>query len=329
MNAKNSLLITSAGNLQTFSNVLVGLSSHLGDRSPIGKILLLNEETADSRQGISNDAYQNLAESILGSDVELRLRKLSSDPRSTIASLVVDGAREVGRELLIIDLTAGSKLISAVLYASASFAQIEHLYYVKVERIGGIFANLAELPDPKSHCEIQTLSPLREVKDLGSQCYFDLLFYDALLDDLDARGEVAGLQEVSSVTVHLRNALHHFFSNPGRYLDAIRAIGVAREILQGLMAEALTKRMGKSEPLKLKKIEEWANVYRSDSEAGRINPIIPEFLVLDLMLNTLRHWRNAAMHKPGAQFSGSNVRVAIIIIIELIDTLILVHDETP
>ena len=110
----------------------------------VNKITLL-DSSAQSSEIILNgemvDEWQLLAaiRDMLGdSCIEIRHSIITSYAKD-IPRVIMSGVKEVGKENIIIDLTCGKKDITGSLYTTASIGQIEHMIYVEVPRIKGVF----------------------------------------------------------------------------------------------------------------------------------------------------------------------------------------------
>jgi hypothetical protein len=323
---KSGLMVASSGNVDTFTNVLWAINKHLSDFLRIEKLLLL--DTGDATLDFAG--LQQRAHMVLGRAVEMRVKPLGDDSQWLIPRVVVDGANEVGRDGLVVDLTTGTKTVSAILYACASFSQLRHLYYVSVERGEKGFYNLWLEPDAEKKHKLSALSPLEDVHELASHSFFDLIFYREELDKIDKRVKLGSdlAASVQEVTNYLRTALPHFFSKNPDYLSAMRSIGAARERLQPIVLQAACLINNTEEPKTLRQLDEWSEQYRDSrlgvgsSETGRA---IAGTFVLDAGLRLLQSWRNRASHPPPPEFTQSDIRTAIAVTVTLLEAVVAVH----
>jgi hypothetical protein len=327
---KSGLLVAVGGpNLDTFTNILCALSRQVRSHLSIDKVLVL--ETTEGRQ-----QYAELRERVrlaLGRDAELRIRTVSNDLLQTIIPRVlVDGGREVGRDALIVDLTTGPKTVTAVLYACASFSQLEHLYYISVSKKGSSFVQLWAESEPEQYYKAVVLAPIKDVQELASQSFFDLVYYIEKLGKIDERAPARLAPEVRHATDQLRTALPLFFGNPPHFRSAMQAIGNAGEHIVGLILEVVKRIDPAGAPATATKLVDWSQKYRKDAKDGSVPPFalaIPGTHVLDTASRTLLNLRNAAAHGSPVQFSASEVRVAMSIALNLLETVLAVEATAP
>jgi hypothetical protein len=316
----SALLIAVGGpNLDTFTNVLWALNRRLSGQLSIEKVLVL--EVGDPRTDLGELARR--IGTALGREAELRVRRLDRDLQTMIPESLVAGAREVGRAGLVVDLTTGTKAVSAILYACGSFSQLEHLYYVNVHKKGPAFPQLWAEAETERSYELVALAPLRDVRELASQSYFDLVFYVEHLAAVEDRAPLDVRDEVHRATNQLRVALPLFFRNPPDYLSAMRAIGTAGEELVGLILKTVERLEPAKAPVDGRKLGQWSDEFRERARKGgpaTAMSAIPGALVLDTAARTLQHWRNAAAHKHPPRFSLFEVRTAMHTCIELLQT---------
>jgi hypothetical protein len=334
---KPALFIASGVNRDSFTNALWALARHLSPGLRIDKVLVL--ESSDTKEPMRPDDerdkyFREIRDHMLlalDRDVELRIRILPADLQAVMPRLVVDGVKEMGRDAVVIDLTTGTKTMTAVLYACASFARLDHLYKVSVRpKPDGKFAQLWTEPQPDQWYTVEKLDSLKDVQPLASQSFFDLVAYNDELTEIDGRAPEDFVEEVQLATNFLRMALPLMFGNPPAYRQAVHAIGMARESINGLIVKTVEKLDPTALGLKLDDLDKWAKGFRKALKEGT-SPLlaasVPGVLALDCTMDTLRHWRNYSAHAYPTQFGISEVRVAMSTAIHLLETVITVWSD--
>lgn len=127
---------------------------------------------------------------------------------------------------VVVDLTAGPKFITSLLYAAANFCRIEQIYYFLLK--GGKYnVSFEELTD--GDYEYLSLAPFssRSLEDLSRRSFIDLIFYLKDIDDLiDEYLEVApSLAEM--IEQSLKFAVQTYFR--GDYKSTVRHVGTMLE----------------------------------------------------------------------------------------------------
>lgn len=358
MTSVPGLLFVTGGNIDTLSNVMWALRIHVRDCVRLQKVVVL--DLADGGRSVDAVPIVERVRLILGPSSEVRFRHIRDDPQTAIARLVVDGARELGRDALVVDLTTGNKTTSAILYACASFSQLHHLYYVSVhQRTDSSFPRLwEERADDTTTMsmelyDVAQLPTLREVKELTAQSYFDLIYYADQLDTMDATSPANIAASVRQVTNQLRSCLPLFFGNPPQELAAMRVIGVALESALGLLRSALA--LAQPAPTQLPRLHASrptppgkkgqtdayspAELYKAlDMGANQLRKLarcsgtgasfvkqVPGILTIDALASVVHWWRNAASHPDPPEFGLHDVRVALLVTLHMLQTAIAVH----
>ena len=126
------------------------------------------------------------------------------------------------RDDIIVDLTAGPKFITSLLYAAANFCRINHIYYflLKGEKRRVPFEELGD-----ADYEYLRLPPFssESLYNLTRRSYLELIFYMKEVEDLvsDYSCEAPNLAE--KIDQSLRFAVRDYFE--GDYAGSIRSIG--------------------------------------------------------------------------------------------------------
>lgn len=322
----NALLIAAGPNRGTLTNVLFSINHYIGSTHDIDKVLMLDiQDSGPATASLSSEGIYESAKQALNRDVEVRQRKIDSDAQVMIPRIVVDGAREVGRTNVIVDITSGNKTASAILYASASFCRLEHIYYVNVQRNPSGFPNLWEEPEPQKHFTVINLAPLQEVQHLAALSHFDLIYYFDTLDRLDSVASNLVRNEVKEVTHHIRSSLRLFFELRDN-LASMQAIGTATEHAIGIVWALVNSIDEKASITSNTNLKEWNDSLRkklkqrSGPDFSRQSPMTHS---LDFAVEILINWRNAAKHRYPPNFSAQDVRTAMNLIIDLLEAVVL------
>jgi hypothetical protein len=320
-----ALLIATGPNKGTLTNVLYAINKRISATHQIEKLLIIDiEEVGGGGSGLSWEDILESGRLALQRDIEVRKRKLSGDLQSLIPRLLVDGAKEVGRDNVVVDITSGNKTASAILYATASFCRLNHIYYVSVSKRQQGFANLWEETEPEKLFTVINLAPLRDVQHLAALSHFDLIFYLDTFDRLDSEASDAVSAELREVTHHLRSSLRLFFELRDN-LASMQALGTATEHLIGLIYQMVNAVDAGAKIDKLTALKSWSDQLRKDLSAksgpdySRQYPITH---ALDHSAELLRNWRNASKHTNPPTFSGQEVRTAVNLVISLLEAIV-------
>ena len=325
------LLIAAGSNPETLANVTWAIRKHLEDSLIIDRILILvvqnrSTGTPQSNTVVGVDQLLEVVKEACGHPaLEFRYARVSGDLQTAVPRKLIDGANEVGRENVVVDLTTGSKDLSSILYAAASFSRMDHIYYLNVQRDAtGQFPLLWKQEAAESLYQVVQLAPLREGNELAAQSFFDLVYYADLLSDINSRSPEQLLYETRLAVGQLQSALSHFFARKQDLLAAMRSIGAAREDIHKLVIATVNSIDQQAQITDPKQLTDWCKRRRKAAEsASMANQLdaVPGLIVLDSTLETLRQWRNAAAHKRPPTFDVLSVRVALVTAIHLLDTV--------
>ena len=127
------------------------------------------------------------------------------------------------RDSIIVDLTAGPKFITSLLYAAANFCRINHIYYFLIKKEEKTKVPFEELRE--EDYEYLLLPPFssESLYSLTRRSYLELIFYMKEVEDLvsDYSCEAPNLAE--KIDQSLRFAVRGYFE--GDYAGSIRSVG--------------------------------------------------------------------------------------------------------
>lgn len=221
---------------------------------------------------------------------------------------------------VIVDLTAGPKFITSLLYAAANFCRIEQIYYFLLK------GNKYNLPFEELHesdYDYLSLAPFssESIEDLSRRSFIDLIFYLKDIDDLINEYLVVAPNLAEMIEQSLKFAVQNYFR--GDYKSAVRHVGTMLETwtarlhqflnTQGVLSQYPTQgtplaqqnswayhtHMMKGFFAKIQKL-------RQGESLGTLDPsLVSDALriafITDL-LELVRPFRNMASHKADTQY---------------------------
>ena len=302
----------------------------------VNKITLLDSSAQSSEimlNGEMVDEWQLLAaiRDMLGdSCIEIRHSIITSYAKD-IPRVIMSGVKEVGKENIIIDLTCGKKDITGSLYTTASIGQIEHMIYVEVPRIKGVFPKFDrnDYETMRDRFSLIKYESLDEIENLASLNEMDFIFYKKNVDELRSG---IGAQKMESYCSQLDHIIEEYFSGiSDNYRNAIRELGLISEELTDSLAEYLLNEYEdiaselKTSPRKtlvtVRLFEEKYQNKNTEKEIReRLDPLFAQIPNLFELLESFRLYRNKASHYRSHIFSREEVKL-------LLDMMLLVFDK--
>ncbi len=180
----------------------------------------------------------------LGSGVELSQRRF--DParlHSELPAVLAHRLRKAGgRERLVIDMTNGTKMMSSVLYASASLLKIPNLFFLTVERHA---QNKRPEELTLDDYSIQLLKPIQQDRQVGKAGLFEVLYYrDGFVSSLAGidRSKLRREYTRASLEADLLKAVDQYFDT--HYRDCVRSISVLAEALAEDLCHGVNEKAG-------------------------------------------------------------------------------------
>ncbi len=166
------LILSGNPNLATIRSVVYFANEHYGCK--IRQILFLDtKQTLISPSGnlIEHERNQIIREYFdrKNQTVSIRSDDITEEPlHIRIPAIISEQLKIFSADDLIIDITNGTKFISNILYAAASFSRIQNLFFVSVAK-----ERQAESPEnlTKDDYNIDVFSPVKDVDSIAEQIY--------------------------------------------------------------------------------------------------------------------------------------------------------------
>ncbi|MBM4428836.1 MAG: hypothetical protein FJ026_00625 [Chloroflexi bacterium] len=189
-----------------------------------GVLLIDNEETAKSFCNNVESIKATLdKKDIVVSTLEVKEDDAAEKISNFMARFVLQEARRAND--VIVDLTAGPKFIASVLYATANFCRITHIYYflIKGGKTNVPFDQLDQQSD--EDYEYVLIPPFSDqsLYNLSRRSYLELIFYLKEIEDLVGAYAETAPNLAKKVEQSLWFAVKNYFD--GDYKGAIRGCG--------------------------------------------------------------------------------------------------------
>lgn len=248
--------------------------------------------------------------------IELKIEEFHQN----IPKLISEQLKLYPRSEIIVDLTNGTKYVSSILYASASMAKIENLFFLDTPReIVQTFPSV-ESDDSDSIKKIEDFlknnykeefisiyKPLENLDSLEKYNHFEIIYYGEeakRLVEIIERLELGNELFKETIGSHLNSAIDDYFN--GKYGNSIRTLGL---IVEHLTKEIARKLKDLPDPdLKkeiknksgIKAIEPFCNDIRNKIKDGKNLKEYQEKLKslrgLDHVINATKFYRNDNSH---------------------------------
>jgi hypothetical protein len=328
-------LITAGNpNLDTLASVLVVAQRHF--QTKLRKIFLIDTEGSQrDSKGRSLEADRiELVRRLTSRTAAIHVRFLERDGiASELPRIVADELRVFPQDEVIVDMTNGTKLLSGLLYATASLLKIEKLFFLAVssEARSKPAEDLAE-----NDYRVDVLPPLSEVQRLGPIGYFELIYYREEAERRLLKLRNAGLQSDyldRTLDRAVQSVIETFFL--GRFQHCIAEAGQVGEALAMEIFRLISKtgqaNQSKVRHQKPKGFEEAITFLRADfcdplrgKEGVGLEPhelAFKSMLAADKNLDALRVYRNEASHPRPDTRSREEAKLCLEILLVLVDDL--------
>ncbi len=206
-------LITAGNpNLGTLASVLSVVPRHYSRH--IAKVFFLDTDNSDrDASGNSLEVERNeLVRKYAGPNVQLAQQNIEKRLLSVVLPELLSGELKLrDREEIVIDLTNGTKAMSALLYAAGSLLQVKQLFFLTVKP-------LARQKKPEQYEStdywVELIDPLQNIRELGKHGFFDLIYYRETINSI-LKNLPKGFHSFSSIELEqtLLRAIEEFFKN--------------------------------------------------------------------------------------------------------------------
>lgn len=298
-------------------------------------IILRGEEYSQS------DAYRKMISMLGLKGMEVRVKEMV-DYVKDIPEILMSAINETGdQDLVVLDLTNGTKEITGTLYTAGTICGIKQMIYVQVKRNkAGKFYRLCEENDKIDLFELTTFKALENIQVLASMNGMEFVMYKKKIEALrDNRQTVLW----ESICTRLDDAVNYYFGgNDSDVLHAIQSIGLLNEKIINIVLKKFgtiwdkhNKNLNRKKECSyddLRDCEKWYNNHKKNirdgsakaddidkwNDYGKLFQSIPNLYDL---INAERVYRNAVSHGLVSKLGKEDAKLAIIIMLRIIDGL--------
>ncbi len=274
----------------------------------------------------------------LGSDLQLGQRCFAPDRlHSELPGLLADRMRHAGgRDRLVVDMTNGTKMMSSVLYASASLLKIENLFFINVD-----YDARTKPPEQLEEDDYTTqlLAPIQQDRKVGRAGLFEVLYYrDGFENSLSGIDSTKLRRQYtrSSLRTDLLGAVDSYFNDQHR--TCVARLGVLAEALAEDLCHGVSQKAGAAITRKVprdnaRKSVDWLRVEFSeplraalakDNDGTNLRDFqraLAPLATADTILDQLRPLRNFSMHPYAGIPGAAESRVALHSMLYLMDMI--------
>ena len=351
---KGILIIPSNKNGDTLLNILSIIfdekAKSIYKLPDIRKITFLETDSLNENENIivirgevfsQPEAYKKMLNMLGLKGMEIRVKELV-DYVKDIPEVLMSAVNETGdQDQVVLDLTNGTKEITGTLYMAGTICGIKQMIYVQVKRNEeGKFYQLYEKGEKLDLFDLTTFKALEDIQILASMNGIEFVMYKKKIEAL-RNNRHSFLWE--SICSRLDDAVNYYFGfNDSDALHAIQSIGLLNEALIKIISKqfkGIWEKYNRDSNRKkgfsyddIRVCEKWYNQQtlkvRNGSissekkkqweEYGNIFQYVPNLFDL---VNAERVYRNNVSHGLQSSLKKEDAKVAIIIILKIIDGL--------
>lgn len=298
------------------------------------KIILMGKEYSQF------DAYRKMINVLGLRGMEVRVKEMV-DYVKDIPEILMSAINETGdQNLVVLDLTNGTKEITGTLYTAGTICGIKQMIYVQVKRNkDGKFYQLCEEEDKLNLFELTTFKALENIQLLASMNGMEFVMYKKKIEALRGNRQTRVWDRICKL---LDDAVNYYFGvNDSDAVHAIQSIGVLNETIIGIVLKpfcAIKREPNNSNEnprLKLDDLRTYEKWYHEQTQRirsgsatnedrkkweryGMLFQHIPNLYDL---VNAERVYRNLVSHGRESNLGKEDAKLAIIMMMRIIDGL--------
>jgi len=286
------------------------------------------------------DAYRKMINMLGLRGMEVRVKEMV-DYVKDIPEILMSAIIETGdQNLVVLDLTNGTKEITGTLYTAGTICGIKQMIYVQVKRNkDGKFYQLCEEEDKLNLFDLTTFKALEDIQLLASMNGMEFVMYKKKIEALRDNRQTRSWDEICKL---LDDAVNYYFgANDSDAVHAIQSIGVLNEKIIGIVLKQFlvmsheNNDTTQNQRMKLDDLRVYERWYhnqtqkiRSESATDeerekweRYGMLFQHIPNLYDLVNAERVYRNLVSHVIEPNLGKEDAKLAIIIMMRIIDGL--------